>query len=142
MHRASIAHGVLVFTSKLRCLQKYKAQTARTDSRGSSLEKRVCQRCGRRVRESAPASQEVGQRLAAVERRHGDAVGESDEDPLAKLLRQAPRQMVEQGSRRKPDTNIAAGHRVAQDLPGNKHYPPTPPGHRSVGGYVVARRPP
>ena len=105
------------------------------DSRGSSLEKRVCQRCGRRVRESAPASQEVGQRPAVVERRHGDAVGESDEDPLvANLIRQAPRQMVEHGLRRKPDTNIAAGHRVGQDLPGNNDYPPTPAGHRSVGG--------
>ena len=134
MHRASIDHGVLGFTSQRRCLQQ-KQHTDSMDSRGSSLEKRVCQRCGRRVRESAPASQEVGQRPAEVERCHGAAVGESDEDPLvANLIRQTPRKMVEHGLRRKPDTNIVAGHRVGPDLPGNNDYPPTPVGHRSVGG--------
>ena len=65
------------------------------DSRGSSLEPPFCQRWGRRVRESVPASQEVGQRPAVVERRHGAAVDESQRPAVAErrraanLLRQA-----------------------------------------------------
>ena len=90
------------------------------DSRGSSIEKPFYQRCGCRVRR-VPASHEVGQRPAVVERRRGAAVGESDEDPLVtSLLRKAPRRIAEHGRRRNADTNNAAGHRAGQNLPANK----------------------
>ena len=85
MHKASIAHGVLVFTSR-RSVDASKTTTHRQHGQQRRVPRTALLPT---VGAAVPASQEVGQRLAAVERRRGATVDKSQRPAVAERRRAA-----------------------------------------------------